>query len=142
METNHLGCYPCNHKFQKPTFEWVWKLFWLRFLMPQRGFRSPHLSGYGNEEYVVVAGRTRFQKPAFEGVWKLIRKYKRRGKRSRFRSPHLSGYGNWLMLSLYSRRGSFRSPHLSGYGNIHCEHRADAATFQKPAFERVWKQKD
>ena len=33
-------------------------------------FRSPHLSGYGNEEYVVVAGRTRFQKPAFEWVWK------------------------------------------------------------------------
>ena len=72
MET-HINFYASEETavFQKPIFEWVWKLCWCI-------------------EVVILLV---FQKPAFEWVWKL-HSHPAESDDNGFRSPHLSGYGN------------------------------------------------
>ena len=62
-----------NTLFQKPTFEWVWRLAGCKELHPVLSFRSPHLSGYGDSQFHNHLTVIRFQKPTFEWVWRLQR---------------------------------------------------------------------
>ena len=62
-----------NTLFQKPTFEWVWRLIMMASSVSSSRFRSPHLSGYGDSIFHNHLTVIRFQKPTFEWVWRLQR---------------------------------------------------------------------
>ena len=60
-----------NTLFQKPTFEWVWRLQERSSHNRMMSFRSPHLSGYGDKNDLIKVFHFEFQKPTFEWVWRL-----------------------------------------------------------------------
>ena len=62
-----------NTLFQKPTFEWVWRLIMMASSVSSSRFRSPHLSGYGDSILATAEALALC-----------------------FRSPHLSGHRNFL----------------------------------------------
>ena len=107
--------------FQKPTFEWVWKLF----------------------QVTTVWGNQKFRKPAFERAWKLFCMFVIRTFSDGFRSPYLSGYGNLHFVLLRCCRNRFQKPAFEWvWKRFHCCYGVWLLLFQKPAFEWVWKLRD